>query len=401
MIIKISRAVLGSLALISTAASQIQLPTGKAQLREEPIQQLVPAYKAQVVGTALEQAVDPTEYVVGPGDQFMVSILSTEPHFELATVTPTGSIILSGIGSLAVAGLTAKEVSREVIRLIEGMFPNYEATCLLYGIREIRVSVTGAVRRAGFHEVTPLSRVTDLIGEAGGVLASAMLHRVQLIRGTTGNRTLNLVSYYNDGDISQNPRLVAGDQIIVPYLDVTQDLVAVRGLAPTPTYYAILPGENLAYFLKRISYGNQADLTKVTLQRGKDGGGSEQFEVPSGDYASIDLEPGDILYIDRIVSIAVVGEVRNPGRYAYQPGLTAADYVMLAGGVTREGSPRKVETTGTNGRARQGGDTPIAEGDTVYIPRSFNSVFLGQLGMIQAALTFLNIYLAYLAARGT
>jgi protein involved in polysaccharide export with SLBB domain len=215
------------------------------------------------------------------------------------------------------------------------------------------------------------------------------------------NRTLNLVRYYHDGDISQNPRLVEGDQVIVPYVDVTQELVAVRGLAPTPTYYTIIPGETLAYFMKRISYGAQADLTSVVIHRGGNSESQEQEVIPSDRFESTTLQSGDILYINRIASIAVVGEVQRPGNYAYQPDLTASDYVMLAGGVTREGSSHKVEITRPTGRTTRGGKTPIEEGDTIYVPRSFNSVFLGQLGMIQAGLTFLNIYLAYLAATRT
>lgn len=96
----------------------------------------------------------------------------------------------------------------------------------------------------------------------------------------------------------------------------------------------------------------------------------------------------------------MVGEVRAPGRFAFQPGLTAEDYIILAGGVTRDGSARKVEIARANGRTLRGGDTQVQAGDAIYVPRSFNSVFLGQLGMIQAALTFMNIfYLAYLATK--
>ena len=80
-------------------------------------------------------------------------------------------------------------------------------------------------------------------------------------------------------------------------------------------------------------------------------------------------------------------------------GLTVEDYVILAGGVTRDGSAHRVEVTRKNGRTLRGRDAEVQAGDVIYVPRSFNSVFLGQLGMIQAALTFLNIYLAYLAAR--
>jgi len=57
-----------------------------------------------------------------------------------------------------------------------------------------------------------------------------------------------------------------------------------------------------------------------------------------------------------------------------------------------------VKIARADGRTLRGGDTQVQAGDAIYVPRSFNSVFMEQLGMIQAALTFLHIYLAYLAA---
>jgi len=151
----------------------------------------------------------------------------------------------------------------------------------------------------------------------------------------------------------------------------------------------------------RISHGKQADLDNIILERNAQGTSPEQISLSAAEFSNYRLKPGDIVYINQIRGVAVVGEIRKPGQYSFQPGLTADDYVMLAGGITRDGSPRKVEIMRVTGRSLRGGNTEIEAGDTIFVPRSFNSVFLGQLGMIQAALTFLNIYLAYLAARAS
>ena len=121
-------------------------------------------------------------------------------------------------------------------------------------------------------------------------------------------------------------------------------------------------------------------------------------QVRSDRFDSVALRPGDVLFINPIADIAVVGEVRRPGRFAYQPGLKAEDYVVYAGGVNRDGSTRGIQITRSSGQTVRGGDEEVRAGDTIHVARSFNSVFLGQLGMVQAALTFLNIFLAYLAA---
>jgi protein involved in polysaccharide export with SLBB domain len=124
---------LGSLAVVSLLAGQNQLLREKTRTQEEQIDQHTPPYKVQVKGTALEHVIDPAHYMVGPGDQFMLSILSTETYVELVTITPTGSIIVPGVGSVSVIGMTAEEVSTRVGSFIGRMFPNYESTCTLYG----------------------------------------------------------------------------------------------------------------------------------------------------------------------------------------------------------------------------------------------------------------------------
>lgn len=400
MTLKLGRILMGGLVMVSMIGGQTPLFANRLQARNVARDKVLPPYQVTVKGTALEYTIVPADYLVGPGDQFIVSVLSSEPYLELATVTPTGTIVLPAIGALSVVGLSAEDASRRVLAYIKEIFPTSEATCALYGIRQIRVSVSGAVKRPGFHEVTPLSRLTDLLDAAGGLQPRAALHRIRLVYDSEEERILDLTSYYHQGDLLQNPYLKGGDRIIVPYGDVTKDLVLVRGLGTGTTYHAMGSGETLASFMERIVHGEIADLGSVTLERRQGNERPEQLLIPAERYSSITLQPGDVLYINTHAEITVVGEVRRPGQLAYQPGLTAEDYMVLAGGVTSNGSPRKMMIIRLGGQTLQGGDTEVQAGDTIYVPRSFTSVFLGQLGMIQAALTFLNIYLAYLAAKG-
>ena len=393
-----NRLLLGLLVLTGFATGQVRSLSLSGQDRIARPDKIVPPYQAQVRGTALEHPIEPADYIVGPGDRFIISILSPEPYIELATITPTGALVLPRVGTIPVKDLSAEAVSEQVLAFVQTIFPNYQATCALYGIREIRVSISGAVKRPGFHVVTPLSHLTDLMNLAGGVRPQAALHRIELSRDSEATSTLDLTRYYDEGELAQNPLLRGGDRIVIPYGDVNSDLVLVQGLASGLVYHAIRPQETLASFMRRIAHGKNADLTGVILQHQQDGETREQEYVAAARFESVLLEPGDVLFINPIADVAVVGEVRRPGRFAYQPGMKAADYVVYAGGVSRDGSPRAIEITRETGETVRGGDEEVRAGDTIYIARSFNSVFLGQLGMVQAALTFLNIYLAYLAA---
>lgn len=71
----------------------------------------------------------------------------------------------------------------------------------------------------------------------------------------------------------------------------------------------------------------------------------------------------------------VNGEVRNPGGYAYQPGLTVARAIALAGGLTDRASKRKMYLveggSSNNDRVRVDMDRTIEPGDVITIDEGF------------------------------
>ena len=241
----LGRLLLGLLVIAGFASGQLRSTNLSAQDRAAQQDKVVPPYQVQVRGTALEHPIDPADYIVGPGDRFIISILSPDPYLELATITPTGDLVLPRVGTLPVKELSAEAVSEQVLAFVGTIFPNYQVSCALYGIREIRVSISGAVKRPGFHAVTPLSHLTDLMHLAGGVRPQAARHRIELSRGSEAISTFDLTRYYDEGELTQNPLLRGGDQIVIPYGDVNFDLVLVRGLASGPGVFSSGPGRSL------------------------------------------------------------------------------------------------------------------------------------------------------------
>jgi protein involved in polysaccharide export with SLBB domain len=384
--------------MMGTAAGQEETPQGLEQMQVIQQEPYVPPYQVQVQGTALEGIIELEDYTVGPGDRFILSIMRVDPYLEIVTVSPSGMIILPALGTLSVKGQTAAETIESILNLAQRSLPRYEATCTLYGIREIRVSLTGAVRKPGFYTMTPMSRLTDLFQEAGGLQSNAAQHKIELHRGSDDPIILEVNKYYFEGDLEQNPRLAGGDQFIVPFSDIAEDYIRYGGLAPSSRYYPLKFGKNLASVMNRTNFGEGADVNNVIVERTSGTKDQEQLHIASKDYQSFVLEPGDVIYVNKIPRVSVIGEINRPGQYNYQPGMTAGDYIILAGGISKDGSARSAIVKKADGEVRRGKNIQVDPGDSVVIPRSFNSVFLGQLGVVQAALTFLNIYLAYLAA---
>ncbi len=87
------------------------------------------------------------------------------------------------------------------------------------------------------------------------------------------------------------------------------------------------------------------------------------------------VNPSVNVTIDEFRPFFINGEVRNPGGYSYQPGLTLGKAIALAGGMTDRASRRKISIV----RASRGSEKPlkantstlIAPGDIISIDEGF------------------------------
>ena len=71
----------------------------------------------------------------------------------------------------------------------------------------------------------------------------------------------------------------------------------------------------------------------------------------------------------------ITGEVKRPGSFAYQPGLTISRAISLAGGLTERASDRKIylkrDGMAEADRIRVDLDVEVGPGDTISIEQSF------------------------------
>ena len=85
--------------------------------------------------------------------------------------------------------------------------------------------------------------------------------------------------------------------------------------------------------------------------------------------------PSVNITVEQYRSFFVDGEVRSPGSYGYEPGLTLAKAVTLAGGMTDRASRRKIfltrEVDGDKSRTRVDMSQAIEPGDVIEIEERF------------------------------
>ena len=90
---------------------------------------------------------------------------------------------------------------------------------------------------------------------------------------------------------------------------------------------------------------------------------------------NVQLREGDTVFVPKASPVYVYGEVRTPGAYPFQSGMTVMQSLALAGGVTVKGAKGRIKIirTGEGGRKEikvRLGD-PVQPGDTIVVPERF------------------------------
>jgi polysaccharide export outer membrane protein len=108
---------------------------------------------------------------------------------------------------------------------------------------------------------------------------------------------------------------------------------------------------------------DQANVSRVSLSDLQLGKLSE----------NVALVEGDTIFIPKAEKFYVTGQIRTPGAYTYERGLSVLQAISLAGGLTDKGSSRRIKVIrNVNGKKVEQGidlDDSIQPGDTLIIPQ--------------------------------
>jgi protein involved in polysaccharide export with SLBB domain len=297
-------------------------------------------------------------YVVGdvqrPG-AYDISSLSTPLNAIYAAGGPTG------VGSLRIARhYRGKELVREIDLydfLLHGVRPDVERleagdTILVPPVGR-QVTVVGMVKRPAIYELKDESELSDVLNDAGGLLASAALTRITIERiEQQGHRTtLNL--NLPEGSTADSFRKTidafaiqdADRVIIAPILPYSEKAIYVEGHVVRPGKFPYSDNMMLNDVIRSYQdllpepaeHGEIIRLMPPDLRLE-----AIDFNVPDvlAGNEPIHLQPFDTIritgrYEADAPKVHVHGEVLHPGEYALSQGMTAAQLVRMAGGFKR------------------------------------------------------------------
>ncbi|MED5426628.1 MAG: SLBB domain-containing protein [Candidatus Neomarinimicrobiota bacterium] len=264
----------------------------------------------------LDRPVDPSLYLVGPGDQFRVNIISSNEAFNYSlTVSPTGEILIPAVAIVPVYGLTLHQAIKAMEKTVKEWNQNVKIYITLEQIREFKVKVIGQLEQPGLYTATPMTRVSDL-------------YQV-IIEQYSTEKEENEESMM-ERSVSETDRSMMYDQ-----KSQIADLYERKIRVPAEEKeYQELSNRNLVLIRKQ-------DSIKIDLAR---------FGISGKNDHNPYLQQEDILVIPlRRHLIGIYGGVKIPGKYEYVFGEFLSDLIQIAGGLRPDADPEKIEITRYNG----------------------------------------------------
>ena len=325
---------------------------------------------------ALERAVDPEKYIVGPSDIFSFNVWGAmEAQYPLE-VGPEGKLAIPSVGDILVDGMSLSTVQETILSEDQPFYANSKVTLTLEALRFFRIHVVGEVEYPGVYIARAVDRIPELIAEAGGVTEWAWKQHVELRHPDGSVDFFNLDQFETQGALQDEYLVNGGDVIFVPPLQLTSRLVYVEGDQEVSGTYQILPDESVLSFLQRIrALRRNTHLFAIRVTRRKEAGEDDSF-MPFArkdeDPESFSLRDGDRITLPSNY-VYVKGAVRISGAYPYILNMRARDYAGMAGGDFRSGPIKRIRVYHSqSGKVENGPNVLVEPGDVVHLHPSWN-----------------------------
>jgi len=291
----------------------------------------------------------PPDYRLNPGDQLILGFTgSTVADGLRLTIDPDGRIFIPRVGSVQLAGVRYSDARDVIAQQTSRFYRNFNVSVAMGQLHGITVYVTGFAATPGSYTVSSLSTLVNAVLAAGGPSAGGSFRSIQLRRNGQLISDFDLYDLLLKGDKSADRILENGDII---YIAPAGPQLAVIGSVNHEAIFEAAPNDSIETVLSYAGGANTvADDSRLLVL--------DPLRAESVGWETLNLEEahariakrGEIVRVLSGVGIArplrqqpvlvtISGEVARPGRYYFHPGVSIADLLEKAGGLTSQAYP--------------------------------------------------------------
>jgi len=277
----------------------------------------------------------PANYVLGPGDEIDLKVWGAIDVSLRLAVDRNGQVNVPRVGPITVAGIRSDALEATLKAQVGRVFSNFELSATLGRLRTIQVFVVGQARKPGSYTVSSLSTLVSALFESGGPAATGSMRAIQLVRAGKTVTTLDLYKFIHSGDTQADARLMPGDVVVIPPAGPRVGLVGA--LDNAAVYELAGPQESLQNLIRYSGGQHVLSATgKVLIERIRPGVDKAPREVQELALDTVGLQSplrdGDLVTLLNLSpefanAVTLRGNVAQPLRYAFKPGMRVADLI--------------------------------------------------------------------------
>jgi protein involved in polysaccharide export with SLBB domain len=288
----------------------------------------------------------PANYLLGPGDELVISLWGETQLRETFIISRDGKIYDEKVGLLNMTGKTMDDALQylksqfgRIYATLNGKSPSTFIDVSLGELRSINVNFVGEVQYPGVYPVHPFSTVITGLIQAGGVNTTGSLRTIQVKRNSEVVTVVDLYDYLLKGNLPYNIQLRDQDIVVIP---VRRSTVEVDSAVVNQGIYEGIEGETV-FDLIQYAGGLTPDAAdKIGLSRIKPISKRGSEGIYEGHYINIEnaklipIQNGDRISVRNIFKekqmVEIIGQVKVPGVYHYYIGMTLKALLALGGG---------------------------------------------------------------------
>ena len=302
----------------------------------------------------------PEDYQLGPGDEIVISLWGDAQIRSAYLINKNGELFIDKIGLVNLSGMNISQSKAHLQKKFERVYSTLQSPdpttffdLSLGRLKSINVTFLGESEMPGIHAVHPFSTITTALIQTGGVKRTGSLRDVQIIRNGKVVAKLDLYEFLIHGVTQSDIRIHDKDVIFIP---LRKSTITLEGSVNRPGIYESKLKETLQdiiMFAGGFVYNAQSKIQiKRTIpikDRTDDDNALEIKYIPISDCGSFVVVDGDIITANELFPancfVNVFGQVKSPGKYAFEDSMRVLDLLKLAGGLYDESFWKTIHTT--------------------------------------------------------
>ena len=278
-------------------------------------------------------------YVLDFGDTLEIQLVGQKNSIDELSIKRDGSINISEIGKISVAGLSLESASSLIKSKISNAYIGIEAFVTLTNIRDIQVLITGNAYNPGIYTLNGNSNLLHALTMAGGINDNGSYREIDLIRDDEVINSIDLYDIFIDGKSGFGDRLRSGDTILVrPSIK----MVTLSGAVKRPGLYELKEDDNFSDLIEYgLGFADNADLKSLRIERPNEKITTFINITDLKKISSIEVQSSDMLNVRAFErrSAKISGAVNRPGTYIISDDETLSSLIMKADGYTDNAYP--------------------------------------------------------------